>query len=134
MSFTATLASISLGTVESISPQWSSPLDSMGYPDTPANEQEFYDMSGAQLTISIKGKWTGTTWSDGFTWIASMAALITGSQYDDAQSRSLSVADGSSYLFGGAINVIVESFEPTIVGGTQPLIEYSLKVNQQAVY
>lgn len=134
MSFTATLASLSLGTIESITPVWSSPLDAMSLPGVPASQQEFYDMSGASLSISIRGKWTGASWSDGFSWITSMAALFTGEQYDAAQSRSLSIADGSSYLFGGAINVIMESFEATITGGTQPLVEYTLKCNQQAVY
>lgn len=129
-------AGIDLGYIESITPVFSGSLDPMSYPDTPASEQEFYDMSGASLSITVKGKWTGSSWSTGISWMWSIAALITGSQYDDAASRYLSVYDGSTWMFGSSapIHVIVESFEPTLACGTQPMIEYTLKVNQQAVY
>jgi hypothetical protein len=107
----------------------------MGWPDTPVSEQEFYDMSGASLDVTVTGKYTSTAWSTVFTWMQNVAALLTGSQYDDSQSRYLAVYEGSTYVFPTqGIHVIVESFEPTISAGTQPMIEYTLKVHQQVSY
>jgi len=107
----------------------------MGYPDTPASEQEFYDWNGASLTVTVTGKYTASTWATAFTWMQNVAALLSGSQYDDSASRYLSIYESTTYVFPTqGIHVIVESFEPTISGGTAPCIEYTLRVNQQVSY
>jgi len=83
----------------------------------------------------VNGRYTSSSWSTVITWMNNVAALLTGSQYDDSQSRYLAVYDGTTYVFGTqGIHVIVESFEPTISEGTQPMVEYTLKVNQQVSY
>ena len=125
----------SLGNIEKLSLSYQNPCDPMGWPDTPVSEQEFYDMSGASLDVTVTGKYTSTAWSTVFTWMQNVAGLLTGSQYDDSQSRYLAVYEGSTYVFPTqGIHVIVESFEPTISAGTQPMIEYTLKVHQQVSY
>lgn len=125
----------SLGYIEKLSLSYQNPCSPMGWPDTPASEQEFCDDSGASLTVTVSGKYTSSSWGTVLTWMQNVAALLTGSQYDDSQSRYLAVYEGSTYVFPSqGIHVIVESFEPTISEGTQPLIEYTLKVNQQVSY
>jgi len=125
----------SLGTIERLSPSWQNPCDNMSWPDTPASEQEFYDMSGASLTVTVSGRYTSTSWSTVLTWMQNVAALLSGDQYDEMRSRYLAIYDGNTYVFSTqGIHVIVESFECNIAGGDAPCIEYTLKVNQQVSY
>jgi hypothetical protein len=125
----------SLGTIEKLSMSYQNPCDPLGWPDTPVSEQEFCDDSGASLTVTVTGRYTSSSWGTVLTWMQNVAALLTGSQYDDSQSRYLAIYEGTTYVFPTqGIHIIVESFEPTISEGTQPLIEYTLKVNQQVSY